>query len=51
MLLSVGRIPNLELDYSKAGVEVSSAGIRVNHRMEDDKPHIYASGMLLEGLS
>ena len=49
MLLSVGRIPNLELDFSKAGVDVSSAGIRVNHRMETTTPHIYAIGDAVGG--
>ena len=50
MLLSVGRVPNLELDFSKAGVEVSSSGIRVNRRMETTTPHIYAIGDATGGL-
>lgn len=50
MLLSVGRIPNLELDFSKAGVETSLSGIRVNHRMETTIPHIYAIGDAVGGL-
>ena len=49
LLLSVGRIPNLELNFSKAGVETSSAGIRVNHRMETTTPHIYAVGDAVGG--
>jgi len=49
MLLSVGRIPNLELNFSKAGVTTSSAGIRVNHRMETATPHIYAIGDAVGG--
>ena len=44
LLLSVGRIPNLELNFSKASIETSSAGIRVNHQMETTAPHIYAIG-------
>jgi dihydrolipoamide dehydrogenase len=49
MLLSVGRIPNLKLNFSKAGVTTSSAGIRVNHRMETTTPHIYAIGDAVGG--
>lgn len=49
MLLSVGRIPNLDFDCSKAGVMTSSAGIRVNHRMETTTPHIYAIGDAVGG--
>jgi dihydrolipoamide dehydrogenase len=44
VFLAVGRGPNLDLDFSKAGVEVSSTGIRVNRRMETTTPHIYAIG-------
>ncbi len=44
LLLAVGRDPNLELDFPKAGVEISSAGIRVNRQMETSGPHIYAIG-------
>jgi dihydrolipoamide dehydrogenase len=44
LLLAVGRSPSLELDFSKAGVEISSAGIRVNGRMETTSPNIYAVG-------
>jgi dihydrolipoamide dehydrogenase len=50
LLLSVGRIPNLELNFSKAGVEVSSSGIRVSKRMETSTPHIYAIGDAVGGL-
>ena len=49
LLLSVGRVPNLDLDFSKAGVEASSAGIRVNRRMETTTPHIYAIGDAVGG--
>ena len=50
LLLSVGRIPNLDLDFSKAGIEVSSSGIRVDRRMETTTPHIYAIGDAIGGL-
>ena len=49
VFLAVGRIPNLDLDFSKAGVEFSSAGIRVNRRMEATTPHIYAIGDAIGG--
>ena len=49
VLLAVGRVPNLDLDFSKAGVEVSSAGIRVNRRMETTTPNIYAIGDAIGG--
>ncbi len=50
LLLSVGRAPNLDLDFPKAGVEVSSSGIRVDHRMKTTTPHIYAIGDAIGGL-
>ena len=49
LLLSVGRVPNLELNFSKSGVETSSSGIRVNQRMETTTPHIYAIGDAVGG--
>lgn len=49
LLLAVGRSPKLELDFQKAGVDVSSTGIRVNHRMETTAPHIYAIGDAIGG--
>jgi dihydrolipoamide dehydrogenase len=49
VLLSVGRDPNLNLDFPRAGVEISSAGIRANHRMETTIPHIYAIGDAIGG--
>jgi dihydrolipoamide dehydrogenase len=49
LLLAVGRIPNLDLDFSKAGVEISSSGIQVNHKMETSAPHIYAIGDAIGG--
>ncbi len=49
VFLAVGRIPNLDLDFLKAGVEFSSAGIRVNRRMEATTPHIYAIGDAIGG--
>jgi dihydrolipoamide dehydrogenase len=50
LLIAVGRIPNLNLDFSKAGVETSSNGIRVNRRMETTTPHIYAIGDAIGGV-
>ncbi|MEW6376740.1 MAG: dihydrolipoyl dehydrogenase [Thermodesulfobacteriota bacterium] len=49
LLLSVGRVPSLDLDFSKAGVEISSSGIRVNRRMETSAPCIYAIGDAIGG--
>jgi dihydrolipoamide dehydrogenase len=49
VFLAVGRAPNLDLDFSKAGVEFSSTGIRVNRRMETTTPHIYAIGDAVGG--
>jgi dihydrolipoamide dehydrogenase len=49
LLLSVGRGPNLALDFSKAGVRVSASGIQVNRRMETTTPHIYAIGDAIGG--
>lgn len=44
LLMAVGRTPNLDLNFDKVGVELTSAGIRVNHRMETAVPNIYAIG-------
>jgi dihydrolipoamide dehydrogenase len=49
LLLAVGRSPNLDLDFPKVGVEISSEGIRVNRRMETSNPHIYAIGDAIGG--
>ena len=50
LLLSVGRSPYLDLDFSKAGVEVSSSGIKVNRLMETTAPGVYAIGDAVGGL-
>jgi dihydrolipoamide dehydrogenase len=50
LLLSVGRAPNLDLDFSRAGVKVSPAGIEVNQRMETSTPGIFAIGDAIGGL-
>ena len=50
LLLSVGRSPHLSLDFSKAGIEVSPSGIRVNRRMETTTPGVYAVGDAIGGL-
>jgi dihydrolipoamide dehydrogenase len=44
LLVAVGRAPNLDLNFGKAGVEVTSAGVKVNHRMETTAPNVYAIG-------
>jgi len=49
LLLAVGRSPNLELDFPRAGVEISTTGIRANRRMETTTPHIYAIGDAIGG--
>ena len=49
VLLAVGRSPNLDLDFQKAGVEISSAGIQVSRHMETTTPHIYAVGDAIGG--
>jgi dihydrolipoamide dehydrogenase len=50
VLLAVGRVPNLNIDFLMAGVETSSNGIRVNHWMETTAPHIYAIGDAIGGI-
>jgi dihydrolipoamide dehydrogenase len=50
VLLAVGRVPNLELNFSTAGVEISSEGIRVNYRMETTAPYVYAIGDAIGGI-
>ncbi len=49
LLLAVGRSPSLELDFLKAGIEISSVGIRVNGRMETTSPNVYAVGDAIGG--
>ncbi|MGB9628453.1 MAG: dihydrolipoyl dehydrogenase, partial [Thermodesulfobacteriota bacterium] len=49
LLLSVGRVPNLEVDFSKERIEFSPSGIRVNRRMETTAPNIYAIGDAIGG--
>jgi dihydrolipoamide dehydrogenase len=44
LLVAVGRAPNLDLNFGKAGVKITSAGIKVNQRMETTVPNIYAIG-------
>ena len=44
LLLSVGRTPNLSLNFSAAGIKTSTEGIPVNMKMETNTPHIYAIG-------
>ena len=49
VLLAVGRSPILDLDFQKAGVEISSAGVQVNRRMETTTPNVYAVGDAIGG--
>jgi dihydrolipoamide dehydrogenase len=49
LLLAVGRHPNLNLDFPRAGIDISSTGIQVNLRMETTTPHIYAIGDAVGG--
>jgi dihydrolipoamide dehydrogenase len=44
VLVAVGREPNLDLNFSKARVEISSKGIHVNSKMETTAPNVYAIG-------
>ncbi len=50
LLLAVGRGPSLELSFSRAGIEISPRGIKVNRRMETTTPGIYAIGDAIEGI-
>jgi len=50
LLLAIGRVPNLNLDFLKAGVEISPNGIRVNRRLETTAPHVYGIGDAKGGL-
>jgi dihydrolipoamide dehydrogenase len=44
LLVAVGRTPNLDLNFSKAGVEITPLGVKVNNRMKTTVPNIYAIG-------
>ncbi len=44
LLIAIGRIPNLDLDYGRVGVEVTPHGIKVDDRMETTVPNLYAIG-------
>jgi len=50
LLLSVGRSPNLNLDFAKTGIEVSPSGVRVNRHMQTAAAGIYAIGDGIGGL-
>jgi dihydrolipoamide dehydrogenase len=49
LLVAVGRTPNLDLNFGKAGVNITSAGVRVNNRMGTTVPNIYAIGDVAGG--
>lgn len=44
LLMAVGREPRLGLGFSKAGIDTSPKGIKVNPHMETTCPNIYAIG-------
>jgi dihydrolipoamide dehydrogenase len=44
LLVAVGRTPNLDLNFSKAGVEITPLGVKINNRMKTTVPNIYAIG-------
>jgi dihydrolipoamide dehydrogenase len=50
LLIAVGRGPNLELNFSNAGIETSPSGIKINRRMETTSPNVYAIGDAIEGI-
>jgi dihydrolipoamide dehydrogenase len=50
VLVSVGRGPNLDLDFSKAKVETSPKGIHVNSKMETTATNVYAIGDATGGI-
>lgn len=47
LLVAVGRGPYFNLDFSKAGIETSPKGIKVNRHMETTCPNVYAIGDVL----
>ncbi len=49
LLVAVGRIPKLDIDFSKGGVGISPQGIQVNPRMETTASNIYAIGDAIGG--
>jgi dihydrolipoamide dehydrogenase len=50
VLMAVGREPILDMSFSKAGVETSPKGIKVNRCMETTSPNVYAIGDAIEGI-
>jgi dihydrolipoamide dehydrogenase len=44
ILVSLGRIPNVDMDLKKAGVKYTPKGISVNHYLQTSQKHIYACG-------
>jgi dihydrolipoamide dehydrogenase len=50
VLVSVGRGPNLDLNFPKARVEISPKGIHVNSKMETTAPNVYAIGDATGGI-
>ena len=49
LLVAVGRVPNVELDLEKAGVNFSRQGIPTNDHLQTNVPHIYAIGDVTTG--
>ena len=50
VLVSVGRGPNLDLNFPEARVETSPKGIFVNSKMETTAPNVYAIGDATGGI-
>jgi len=50
VLVSVGRGPNLDLNFPKARVEISPKGIHVNSKMQTTSPNVYAIGDATGGI-
>jgi len=49
LLLAIGREPNLDFDFTRLGIEISSKGILVNEKMRTNVPGIYAVGDVTGG--
>lgn len=50
LLISTGRVPNLDIDLTKAGIEFSAKGIAVNRNMETSAQGVFAVGDVIGGI-
>jgi dihydrolipoamide dehydrogenase len=50
VLMATGRTPNVSPDISKAGIDCSADGIKVNQRMETNISGVYAVGDVVGGI-